>query len=313
MMKRWLICALVFALLLTPVALAQTNLSAKMEDGRIVAEWSGCATENATLTVYRDNWPILVLCVQGASGSYVVPRGYAGTPGSYSVGLRCGDSCVKASVSGQAPTHAPTADPTAQPVHTPTAEPIATPTATECPTPVATPSAVPTATPAVTASPTPVATPSAVPTATPVVTASPAPTARPTRVPTAAPTATPTPGSSLSGMAQEVVDLVNRERAAQGLGALQADANLSAAACIRAREIVESFSHTRPDGSSWSTVSERARGENIAMGYATSSAVMTGWMNSTGHRENILRASFSTIGVCAYQLGNTIYWVQLFG
>ena len=57
--------------------------------------------------------------------------------------------------------------------------------------------------------------------------------------------------------------MVNEERTAAGLNALTMDDSLSAAACVRAREIVTSFSHTRPDGSSFSTVASGAYGENI--------------------------------------------------
>ena len=98
-----------------------------------------------------------------------------------------------------------------------------------------------------------------------------------------------------------------------GEGETYVQADLTAAACVRAREIVELFSHTRPDGSSWSTVSSKVNGENIAMGYRTADAVMAGWMNSEGHRENILRSSFGSIGVCAYTVNGVTYWVQLFG
>ena len=62
--------------------------------------------------------------------------------------------------------------------------------------------------------------------------------------------------------AQSVVSQVNRERAARGLRALRVDPALTAAAQIRAREIVEKFSHTRPDGTKWSTVSSVAYGES---------------------------------------------------
>ena len=113
--------------------------------------------------------------------------------------------------------------------------------------------------------------------------------------------------------AQSVVRQVNQERAKQGLPALRVDPKLAAAAQIRAREIVEKFSHTRPDGTKWSTVSSVAYGENIAKGQKTADKVMAAWMTSSGHRANILRASYGSIGVACLQSGGVYYWVQLFG
>ena len=113
--------------------------------------------------------------------------------------------------------------------------------------------------------------------------------------------------------AQSVVNQVNRERAARGLSALRIDPALTAAAQIRAKEIVQKFSHTRPDGTKWSTVSSAAYGENIAKGQKTADKVMAAWMSSSGHRANILRASYGSIGVACLQSGGVYYWVQLFG
>ena len=91
-----------------------------------------------------------------------------------------------------------------------------------------------------------------------------------------------------------------------------------AAAQVRAEEIVTSFSHTRPNGSSFSTalkeqnVSYRGAGENIAWGQRSPEEVVNAWMNSAGHRANILNERFTTIGVGHYQKGSTHYWAQLF-
>ena len=150
--------------------------------------------------------------------------------------------------------------------------------------------------------------PTAAPTPKPVATA--------TVRPTSTPVVTPTPaqnGSTSSEKAAQVIAQVNQERAQYGLGSLREDSELTRAACVRAQEIVQKFSHTRPDGSSWSTVSSAASGENIAKGYATVEKVMAAWMSSQGHRENILRESFTRIGVCAYTVDGVVYWVQLFG
>jgi len=116
-----------------------------------------------------------------------------------------------------------------------------------------------------------------------------------------------------AGLADEVARQVNMERARRGLGALRVSAELNRAARIRASEITRKFSHTRPDGTPWRTVSGAAYGENIAMGQRTADKVMAAWMTSSGHRANILRPSYGSIGVCAVVSGGVTYWVQLFG
>ena len=118
---------------------------------------------------------------------------------------------------------------------------------------------------------------------------------------------------SVPSMAYQVYREVNMERAKRGLSQLRVDTTLNAAAALRAQEIVRKFSHTRPDGSKWSTVSRRAYAENIARGQRTADKVMAAWMTSEGHRRNILRASYGSIGVSCVRVGNIYYWVQLFG
>lgn len=118
---------------------------------------------------------------------------------------------------------------------------------------------------------------------------------------------------SRSALAAQLVAEVNAERAQRGLTRLSEDSDLSAAARIRAREIASLFSHTRPDGSSCFTVSEKAYGENIARGHGSVDRVMAAWMSSAGHRANILRASYGSIGVCCLQIDGVYCWVQLFG
>lgn len=117
----------------------------------------------------------------------------------------------------------------------------------------------------------------------------------------------------LDGYASSVVDEVNMERASRGLGTLRIDAELTRAARVRAQEIAQKFSHTRPDGTKWRTVSSSAYGENIARGQKTVDKVMAAWMSSQGHRQNILRASYGSIGVACLKVGSIYYWVQLFG
>ena len=119
--------------------------------------------------------------------------------------------------------------------------------------------------------------------------------------------------------AEQVVQLVNAERAKAGLAAVTLDKTMESAALVRAKETEVSFSHTRPNGSSFSTalteagVSFKGSGENIAYGQKTPEDVMNGWMNSSGHRANILNSKFTKIGVGYYQNAKgTNYWTQLF-
>lgn len=124
--------------------------------------------------------------------------------------------------------------------------------------------------------------------------------------------------TSESSYVNEILRLVNKERAANGLSALSLDKSLCDAAQIRATEIKSSFSHTRPDGSSCFTVLSQlginygGAGENIAYGQRSPEEVMTAWMNSAGHRANILNASFTKLGVGVYSSGGTLYWAQMF-
>ena len=115
------------------------------------------------------------------------------------------------------------------------------------------------------------------------------------------------------GRMNEIVRQVNAERAKYGLKQLKVNPTLNAAAYTRALEIVKKFSHTRPDGTKWSTVSKAAYAENIARGHKTVDKVMAAWLTSSGHRKNILKASYGSIGVCCVRVNNIWYWVQLFG
>lgn len=119
--------------------------------------------------------------------------------------------------------------------------------------------------------------------------------------------------------AEQILRLVNQERAKAGLAPVTLDKNMGAAALVRAKEIVSNFSHTRPNGTGFATalkeqgVSYRGAGENIAWGQRTAEAVMEAWMSSPGHRANILDAKYTKLGVGHYQNAQgTNYWVQLF-
>lgn len=130
-----------------------------------------------------------------------------------------------------------------------------------------------------------------------------------------------TPTANYSTQAQEVLAQCNAQRQANGIAALSLDPELTKAANIRAQEIATLFSHTRPDGRKCFTVLDQigysywSAGENIAAGYGNSSAVMNGWMNSLGHRSNILNAGFKRLGVGYVYIPNSeygYYWVQIF-
>lgn len=125
-------------------------------------------------------------------------------------------------------------------------------------------------------------------------------------------TTTPAAGFS-TALAQDLVNEVNADRARYGLGRLSVDPALTEAARTRAQEIARKFSHTRPDGRSWSTVYSGAYAENIARGYSTAYKCQAAFMSSAGHRGNVLRPQYTKIGVCAYTVGSVTYWVQLFG
>ena len=120
-----------------------------------------------------------------------------------------------------------------------------------------------------------------------------------------------------SSLAMQVLSLVNSERAKYGLEAVTYDTLLSSAANIRAVEIKSLFSHTRPDGRSCFTAldevgySYRKAGENIAYGQRSAEEVMNAWMNSEGHRANIL-GDYDYIGIGVYEKGGVIYWSQFF-
>jgi len=118
---------------------------------------------------------------------------------------------------------------------------------------------------------------------------------------------------------QKIIDLVNEEREKAGLAPLTLVSETNGAAAIRAEEICSVFAHERPDGSKYRTVLDQCGitysfcGENVAYGYRTPEAVMDGWMNSEGHKANILNERFTKIGVGHYVGPNGYhYWSQLF-
>ncbi len=114
--------------------------------------------------------------------------------------------------------------------------------------------------------------------------------------------------------AYEVLEIVNTTRKDAGLSELVMDEELLQAAMIRAAECAMTFGHTRPSGLDFTTVSNKAVGENCAWGDSTPEGVMEYWMDGTSaHKINILLSDYTSIGVgCFYQNG-TYYWVQCFG
>jgi uncharacterized YkwD family protein/spore coat assembly protein SafA len=124
--------------------------------------------------------------------------------------------------------------------------------------------------------------------------------------------------SSVTAYEQEVVRLVNVERNKQGLKSLTSDWQLSRVARYKSQDMKDKgyFSHTSPTyGSPFEMmksfgISYRTAGENIAKGQRTPDEVVKAWMNSSGHRANILSRSFTKIGVGYVKDGN--YWTQMF-
>lgn len=120
-------------------------------------------------------------------------------------------------------------------------------------------------------------------------------------------------GDKSYSMAYRVLELVNRERAKQGLDALSMDRDLLDVAMMRAFETSIAFSHTRLTGEDCFSASSKMSGENIAAGQMTAQSVVDTWMNSLGHRANILDSDFRSIGIGCVYVSGTYYWVQCFG
>lgn len=113
--------------------------------------------------------------------------------------------------------------------------------------------------------------------------------------------------------AWQVLSLVNQERAKVGLPALTMDQELLDAAMQRAYEIAIYFDHQRPNGEMCFSATEKMYGENIAAGQMSPAFVMDSWMNSAGHRGNILGENYASIGIGEVSVNGICYWVQCFG
>ena len=128
----------------------------------------------------------------------------------------------------------------------------------------------------------------------------------------------PQTDASVTQYEAEVIRLVNNIRKQNGLSPLTANWELSRVARYKSQDMADRnyFSHTSPTyGTPFQMIkafglSYRTAGENIAYGYASPQKVVDGWMNSSGHRANILNASYTQIGVGYVAKGN--YWTQMF-
>ncbi|WP_372478056.1 CAP domain-containing protein [Streptomyces barringtoniae] len=179
--------------------------------------------------------------------------------------------------------------------------------ASASPTPTA---STPTPSKSATATPTPQATPDGKPTSTPSSTASKAP--RTSAAPAAVATANATEA--------EVLKLVNEERAKVGCSALTVNSSLTRLAESFSDDMAarDFFDHTDPDGKTpWDRAAAAGitglGGENIARGQADAAAVMQAWMDSPGHRANILNCDFKTLGVGVHFGPGGPWWTQDFG
>ncbi|MFD4524261.1 CAP domain-containing protein [Streptomyces sp. NPDC058470] len=179
------------------------------------------------------------------------------------------------------------------------------------------------------------ATPSAAPstsTAPPVTTPSKKPTAEPTETETATPskpaeeptktpeTTAPVTVSAETAAEATVLALVNVERAGAGCSPVAANSSLTELASVFSTDMAARgfFDHTDPDGATpWDRAAtagiSNLGGENIARGQATAEAVMEAWMNSPGHRANILNCDFKTLGVGVHLGEGGPWWTQDFG
>lgn len=255
------------------------------------AKWQKLATINSTY--YVDKAPVV------NQNSYYMVKTYVS---KYKVYGKYDADGVTVYVKHNTPPTTPAPKPTETPEPTEKPQPTVTPKPTEKPQPTETP-----------------ATPTPEPTKKPEQPSpSPTPTETPTPTPSPSPSPTPAPEVNPEQMAQEVIRLVNEERAKVGKAPLQYNVKLQQAAMVRAKEISTFYSHDRPDGRDGLTVLGEygvgcPDGENIAKGSLTPERVMYLWMNSQGHRAAILSPTATHIGVGFYKSPKGgYYWVQDF-
>lgn len=115
--------------------------------------------------------------------------------------------------------------------------------------------------------------------------------------------------------ATQVLNLINKERAKKGLKKLKMDKTLLNNAVLRAEECGVYYSHTRANGTKWSTAitkSKKKSAENIAYNFNTADKVVNAWMNSSGHKKNIMNKSYTCIGIGCVEIDGKVYWAQEF-
>lgn len=137
------------------------------------------------------------------------------------------------------------------------------------------------------------------------------------------PKATPTPKPiTTADIKKSLLAYMNSSRKEWGAKPLKRDDTLDAAAQVRAQELTQKFSHTRPDGTLCLTVSKKASGENIASlsvnpqldsADKLAKAIHESWMSSRAHRDNVIHAEFKIAGIGYLLVDDLMYWVQLFG
>ncbi|RBY93354.1 CAP domain-containing protein [Blastococcus sp. TF02A-30] len=169
-----------------------------------------------------------------------------------------------------------------------------------------------------TAAPAPAETPAAtVEEPAPAPAPAPAPDPEPAPAPAPAPVAAAVPAGG--ARESQVLAMVNQERAAVGCGAVSADAGLARVAAAHSADMRDRgfFAHTNLSGldpfDRARAAGLSARAENIAQGQPDAAAVMDAWMNSSGHRANILDCSLTRLGVGIADGGGGPWWTQLFG
>ena len=148
----------------------------------------------------------------------------------------------------------------------------------------------------------------------------PKPTEKPTEPPTTEAPKPVLPEYTPGSIAQQIVDLINQERANAGVGSVTISNTVSRLAYVRAQELRQSWSHTRPDGRAWHTVFsdyDVSAGRGIAENLAYTSMdspenVVNLWMNSSGHRTNMLNGSYTEIGIAVFYSGGNYYICTLY-
>lgn len=119
-------------------------------------------------------------------------------------------------------------------------------------------------------------------------------------------------------MENQVFDIINAERKKAGVSTINRLTVLDEVSDVRSKELVTLFSHTRPNGGSFFTIYDDIGmdyahiGENVASGQVTAEEVMTSFMNSPGHRQNILDPKYKSVGLSCYCDNGIYYWVQEF-